>query len=221
MCNDPTGSTSTLIPRDGWAFQIFDSWESDIKEYGKNSAWFIEATSNLGICSSTQLAGFVSSNALLYSVDPPTFDKTTKNLSYKIASTHLDSTRNPNKGRFNLTINKTVAECLWSIKAENLSEAKVEVTYADGKPLIGTTSMKVSGDWVYINIENFTFSSPTFNIKAVEKVSSDAKPMPASTASPSPSPINLKKFTIVCVKGKQTKKITAVNPKCPAGYKKK
>jgi hypothetical protein len=30
-----------------------------------------------------------------------------------------------------------------------------------------------------------------------------------------------KKFTITCVKGKLTKKVTAVNPKCPAGYKKK
>jgi len=28
-----------------------------------------------------------------------------------------------------------------------------------------------------------------------------------------------KKFTITCVKGKLTKKVTAVNPKCPAGYK--
>ena len=30
-----------------------------------------------------------------------------------------------------------------------------------------------------------------------------------------------KKTTIVCVKGKLTKKITGVNPKCPSGYKKK
>ena len=30
-----------------------------------------------------------------------------------------------------------------------------------------------------------------------------------------------KKSTITCVKGKQTKKVTATNPKCPAGYKKK
>ena len=30
-----------------------------------------------------------------------------------------------------------------------------------------------------------------------------------------------KKITITCVKGKLTKKVTAVNPKCPAGYKKK
>jgi hypothetical protein len=30
-----------------------------------------------------------------------------------------------------------------------------------------------------------------------------------------------KKTTITCVKGKLTKKVTAVKPKCPAGYKKK
>ena len=30
-----------------------------------------------------------------------------------------------------------------------------------------------------------------------------------------------KKATIICVKGKTTKKVTAVNPKCPSGYKKK
>jgi hypothetical protein len=31
----------------------------------------------------------------------------------------------------------------------------------------------------------------------------------------------VKATTITCVKGKTTKKVTAVNPKCPAGYKKK
>ena len=30
-----------------------------------------------------------------------------------------------------------------------------------------------------------------------------------------------KATTITCVKGKLTKKVTAVNPKCPTGYKKK
>jgi len=30
-----------------------------------------------------------------------------------------------------------------------------------------------------------------------------------------------KKMTITCVKGKTTKKVSAVKPTCPAGYKKK
>ena len=39
--------------------------------------------------------------------------------------------------------------------------------------------------------------------------------------SPSPTPTKtLKKTTIKCIKGKVVKKITAINPKCPKGYKK-
>jgi hypothetical protein len=30
-----------------------------------------------------------------------------------------------------------------------------------------------------------------------------------------------KKTTITCIKGKLTKKVTAIKPKCPTGYKKK
>ena len=33
--------------------------------------------------------------------------------------------------------------------------------------------------------------------------------------------ITIKKTTITCIKGKVTKKVTAVKPKCPSGYKKK
>ena len=33
--------------------------------------------------------------------------------------------------------------------------------------------------------------------------------------------IPIAKFTITCVKGKITKKVTSVSPVCPAGYKKK
>ena len=32
---------------------------------------------------------------------------------------------------------------------------------------------------------------------------------------------SLKKTTITCIKGKVTRKVTAIKPKCPAGYKKK
>jgi hypothetical protein len=40
------------------------------------------------------------------------------------------------------------------------------------------------------------------------------KPTPAPTVAP-------KKITITCIKGVVTKKITAVNATCPAGYKQK
>jgi len=40
-------------------------------------------------------------------------------------------------------------------------------------------------------------------------------------ATPSPSVAPIKKKTITCIKGKLIKKVTAVNPKCPTGYRKK
>jgi hypothetical protein len=49
----------------------------------------------------------------------------------------------------------------------------------------------------------------------------------AGTPTPTPAPTvakptaAAKKTTIICVKGKTTKKVTAVKPKCPSGYKKK
>jgi hypothetical protein len=42
-----------------------------------------------------------------------------------------------------------------------------------------------------------------------------------SEAQPTARATSLKKSTITCVKNKLTKKVTAVKPKCPAGYKKK
>ena len=60
-------------------------------------------------------------------------------------------------------------------------------------------------------------------------VSATPTPTPTVTETPSPTPVPVvakptttaKKTTITCVKGKTTKKVTGINPKCPAGYKKK
>jgi hypothetical protein len=76
-----------------------------------------------------------------------------------------------------------------------------------------------SNGWLRLRADNFEFSSPV--IKA--KLSQEA---PAPTATPipevtTPSTPAKKKSTITCAKGKTTKKVTAVSPKCPSGYKKK
>jgi hypothetical protein len=46
--------------------------------------------------------------------------------------------------------------------------------------------------------------------------------LPAPTPNPSPTvKAVVKKTTITCVKGKTAKKVTAIKPVCPKGYKKK
>ena len=66
--------------------------------------------------------------------------------------------------------------------------------------------------------------TPTLTPTATPTPMASSTPTPTVVATPAPTPtkaVVVKKITITCVKGKTTKKVTAVNPKCPAGYKKK
>jgi len=69
---------------------------------------------------------------------------------------------------------------------------------------------------------------------ATPSPSATATPSPSATPTSTPSPAATptqapmvtakpvpKKRTIVCVKGKQTKRVTAVNPKCPSGFRRR
>ena len=89
--------------------------------------------------------------------------------------------------------------------------------------------------------ENYILKRATLTWKApVATPTPTPTPTPVATATPTPTPTETpvptptpsatvvatvkpaaKKTTIRCVKGKTSKKVTAVNPKCPAGYKKK
>jgi hypothetical protein len=76
---------------------------------------------------------------------------------------------------------------------------------------------------------NFTFSSPTIRIKLSQD--NAVKPVASATNTQSESKNENKVATsanaakkiklINCVKGKLTRKISGVNPKCPAGFVKK
>ena len=63
-------------------------------------------------------------------------------------------------------------------------------------------------------IEAITRAEAEAKAKAKAKAKEDALLLAAKM-------VALKKTTITCVKGKTTKKVTGVKPKCPAGYIKK
>jgi hypothetical protein len=46
-------------------------------------------------------------------------------------------------------------------------------------------------------------------------------PTPTPSSSATAAPVAAKKTSITCVKGKTSKKVSAVNPVCPKGFKKK
>jgi hypothetical protein len=89
--------------------------------------------------------------------------------------------------------------------------------------------VKETSGWLHLSAAGFTFSSPTLKVKLTQDANAVApaptpSAEPAVSAEPAPqiptAPV-IKKSTITCVKGKTTKKVSAVSPKCPAGFKKK
>ena len=56
---------------------------------------------------------------------------------------------------------------------------------------------------------------------AADKLAADKVAADKAAAAKAAAAAAVKKITITCVKGKLIKKVTAVNPKCPTGYKKK
>ena len=70
------------------------------------------------------------------------------------------------------------------------------------------------------------FVAEQLKLEAASKPSPTPAPSSVPTIDPKASPsasskATQMKITITCVKGKTIKKITGINPKCPAGYKKK
>ena len=107
----------------------------------------------------------------------------------------------PFKGLYFARISDGMVKCLWNVNpSEAAGQTEVSVVYDDGQKSLGTFSVTRKDGWLYVNGANFTYSSPTIKLK-MKKVT------------------NLK--SILCVKGKVTKKITSAQPKCPIGYKQK
>jgi hypothetical protein len=155
------------------------------------------------------LAGVVTTNSTMYIDGPPVFADDT--LDYKVASTHFEPDGTTVfKGSYELIMSSTVARCIYKFTSAPVS-ATVSITSENGAANTATTVINEKNGWLKLAAYGFTFSSPTIRFKlSQEKV--------AATATVT---VPAKKTSITCVKGKTTKKVTALKPKCPTGYKKK
>lgn len=168
----------------------------------------------------TQLLGIVTTNALVYSPSAPEFKDGA--LNYKVAGLHfMEDGKTLTRGVYDLAIRSSVARCIYGFSAAPI-QASVSVISADGNEQITGTELvreDAKREWLFLSAKNFTFSSPTIRVKITQ---AKAEPSPAVSAKPQmPVASKVVKSTISCVKGKVVKKVTAVSPKCPAGYKKK
>ena len=178
-----------------WAISNYRDWKKPISSFGNCSA-------------STGFLGLVSTNATVFSSDPPSV--TDAGLSYQIGSTHLKADGGLNDGTYGVSLRKDLAKCLWGEKFIP-EQIGIELTYKDGTAEIVSTSFNSTGNYFNLNAAGFHYSIPKVTIKNFKSLVNTSKPT---------SVISSKK-TLTCIKGKVTKKVTAVSPKCPAGYKKK
>jgi hypothetical protein len=154
------------------------------------------------------LKGIVTTNATVYSAGPPAFVDGT--LNYQVAAPHFNRDGTVFKGDYTLVLDSKVARCLYKFSSAPI-QATISVVNDKGEQSVATTTVTEKNGWLRLVARNFEFSSPSISVKLTQ----DAPAKEAQTSAPE------KKSTITCVKGKVSKKVTAVNPKCPSGYKKK
>ena len=166
-----------------------------------------------------ELTGIVSTNSSQYLAGPPTFNKATDELEYKVAGPHLLPNGELSRGTYDLTLKSDFAKCLYGITGTAI-KATISIVSENGQSINAVTTIGEKNGWLYLSAKGFTYSSPTIKVK----LSQDA-PAPTPSVSPTPTPIAApaaaKKTSITCIKGKTSKKVTAVNPTCPKGFKKK
>lgn len=165
-----------------------------------------------------RVSGIVTTNATQYSAGPPTLDKAEGTLNYVVAAPHYDPRDKDFKGSYDLVMRSDVARCVYGFSRAPIN-ATISITSDDGTPQVATTVIGERNGWLYLQAKNFEFSAPIIKAKLTQEVV--VEPTPTPTATPTVKPVVAKKTTITCVKGKTTKKVTAVKPKCPTGFKRK
>jgi len=189
-------------------FNVLDAIKDSIndKSVSEETRWSLNSYNNSTtqcLQDDSKLVGLVTTNATVFDAVPPSFQGGV--LSYKVGGLHYDPNGGVTSGHYDLVLRSDVARCLYKFTSAPI-QASISIAYATGEKQIATQVVNERDGWLYLGAYNFSYSSPTIQVRLTQLATAQTKPR-----------IN----TITCVKGKVTKKVIAVNPKCPAGYKKK
>ena len=193
-----------------WTFYTLPQWEL--------------TNSNACIKDADDLVGFVTTNAAAYSAGPPAFNQELQSLDYKVIAPHYTANGEVFKGSYDLKIRGSIARCIYGFN-ESPIQASISILADDGTLQVATQTVSEKAGWLSLSANGFTYSSPTISAKLTQKAPEPVVVAPSATPTPTPSPVVtikpvVKKMTIICKKGKTTKKVTALKPSCPKGFKK-
>jgi hypothetical protein len=170
------------------------------KTTGINTVWNFSSSGqhqgNSCLSDTSQVLGIVTTNAMAYDGGVPKFSNGF--LSYQVAGLHYKPDGVTKiQGSYDLVMRSEVARCLYGFSRAPLS-ATISVV-GDGDKTIATTVVSEKNGWLKLAAYGFTFSKKTIRAKITK-----AKPTSitcVATADPAKS-----------------KKVRAVNPKCPKGF---
>ncbi len=179
----------------------------------------------LGKCSGTPSVSVISNGI---NPEVPYWDESSKSVNVLVSGPHFRVNGALNKGFFQARISKELGKCLWGIDLSKSTKFQISITDSDGIGVqnLETVSGVFDGKDYILAASNFHYSSPKLSFRLFEDVVNPelaaAIENVKKVESAAPIPITvIKKKTITCTKGKLTKKVTGLAPKCPAGYKKK
>ena len=165
-------------------------------------------TSGFGV-EGTSGGMYVGSNGVC-GLSTPVWSEEDKAFTWRAAAPHFaPDGATVNKGFYKAVIPAADAALLWGMTnpSDAVSALEISLTTEAGGTAAFLKNISVKNGKIIIDVSGFEYSRPKLKIGIKKGYKPAAK--------------ILNKTTITCIKGKAVKKITAVKPACPVGYKKK
>ncbi len=181
---------------------------------------------------------YVGSNGLC-KLSTPIWNADTKHFKYSASAPRLAPDGSTvNKGFYRAIIPVADAKVLWGLTNPN-DAAKalvVSIMTSEAGSKVALSSISVRNSNIVIDVSNFDFPDPLLDIALNPDYSMNSSATASNQNSSGPDATGSSKgpdanqkvtapkaktTTITCIKGKTIKKVTAVKPVCPKGYKKK
>jgi hypothetical protein len=165
--------------------------------------------------------GFTASMINAPMAGQPYWDYQKESLVFNIFGPHLTPLGQLNKGFFQVVFHKAWLDCRFPGNTlSTAAELKVSILDESGVPQVAVTNVKMKKEVVEIYASGFHYSSPKIEVARKGAKNSGETVRTVGYGDSWQELIVPKKITITCAKGKLTKKVTAIKPVCPSGYKK-
>lgn len=186
----------------GGAFDYLDAFRPHTNDIaaGISNLWSFGSVAsgqfNSCLSDTSKVMGIVTTNATVYDAGVPLFRD--GQLSYRVGGLHFaPDGQGLNLGSYDLVIRSEAARCLYGFSKSPV-QASISVISDSGTKVAATTVVSEKDGWLKLAANGFTFSNKVIKAKLTQT----------------------KVKSITCKKGKVIKKVTAISPKCPAGFKK-